>query len=70
MIPSSPAAPTPTPSHPVDTVTSADDRHTNCGALKLKAYLDSTRPSGSGPAVSASHAVCQAEFPGYSALRR
>ncbi|MFI6684064.1 LuxR C-terminal-related transcriptional regulator [Streptomyces sp. NPDC050485] len=28
------------------------------------AYFDSTRPSGSGPAVSASHSACQAESPG------
>jgi hypothetical protein len=28
------------------------------------AYLDSTRPAGLGPAVSASRAACQAESPG------
>ncbi len=29
-------------------------------------YLDSTRPTGSGPVVSASQAVCQVGAPGWS----
>ena len=32
--------------------------------VPLRAYLDSTRPAGLGPAVSASRAACQAESPG------
>ncbi|UIX31927.1 hypothetical protein [Streptomyces sp. GQFP] len=36
----------------------------------LACYLDSTWPSGSGPAASSSRAVRQAGSPGYSSVRR
>lgn len=34
------------------------------------AYLTSTRPTGSGPVVIASHVVCHVEAPGWSWVRR